>query len=500
MTPRALTAARILGTTTPGDSIVFQGGRVIAVTRRDQLGGVETVDFPGATVVPAFVDSHIHPIGYAALLAGTSLNGASNLADLAARLRSARDRIPAGGALMAQRLDDSRLGRLPTRVDLDRAVSDRPVLAYRYCGHIAVANTAALELAGVGPDTADPVGGSLDRDEAGAPTGVLRETAVGLVSGAIDPLVPPPGPDTILGAMEGLVATGMRRIGAIVAGGQPLWCGVGNELESLCGLAPDLPLDVDVLVIAETPDELVEAATRVTSSGGRLHFRGWKAFADGSLGGHTAAMWHPFEDKDTAGTLRLDPEWALMMARHVLDMGAESAIHAIGDRAIDSCLDVYQRLIEEGFDPARMRIEHVSVASDEAIGRMADLGVVASVQPAFLTSEANWVPARLGNRPAYRFATMHRAGVSMIGGSDCPVERPDPLVGISAAVNRTGWDDHEQLDLPTALSLFSATDLSPGGPADLVVLDRSPDDPSATILAVYHDGQPQALAPVPWPG
>ncbi|MGA7269944.1 MAG: amidohydrolase family protein, partial [Acidimicrobiia bacterium] len=382
----------------------------------------------------------------------------------------------------------------------DRAVPDRPLLAYRYCGHIAVANTAALDLAGIGPHTADPRGGSLDRDDSGTPTGILRETAVGLVAEAIDPLLPPPEAEAILRAMNALVATGMRRIGAIVAAGGPLWCGVGNELEALCDLADDLPLDVDVLVIADTPEQLDGAADRIVSAGGRLRFRGWKAFADGSLGGHTAAMWEPFDDVDTTGTLRLDPDQAVAMARHVLDLGAESAIHAIGDRAVDVCLDVYQELVGEGFDPTRMRIEHASVTSDAAIERMADLGVVASVQPAFLTSEADWLRSRLGERAPYRFATMQRAGVRMIGGSDCPVERPDPLVGIGAAVNREGLSDDEHLDVATALSLFAAHDLSPGSPADLVVLDASPDDPSATILAVYHDGRPRQLTPLPWPG
>ncbi|MGA7273118.1 MAG: amidohydrolase family protein, partial [Acidimicrobiia bacterium] len=159
MTPHALTAARVLGSSMQGDSVVIQGGRVVEVTHRSRLGHMESVDLAGATIVPAFVDSHIHPIGYAALLEGTSLKEASDFEDLTDRLRSAREPIPSGGAVVAQRLDDSRLGRLPTRADLDRAVPDRPLLAYRYCGHIAVANTAALDLAGIGPHTADPRGG-----------------------------------------------------------------------------------------------------------------------------------------------------------------------------------------------------------------------------------------------------------------------------------------------------------------------------------------------------
>lgn len=492
------------------DAVVIESGQVVAVTNRRRLADTPTTDHGQATIVPAFTDSHLHPLGYAALLGGTSLKQASTPADLRDLLSGAAATLAPGQALMAQRLGEDALGHLPTRHDLDAAVPDRPTIAYRYCGHVAVVNTTTLELAGMSETTPDPPGGSLDRDATGFPTGVLRETAVDLVGPALEPLLPPPSPEQVMGALEGLAATGISHVGAMVAADQPLWCGVGNELQQLCGLADDLPLDMDVMVIADTPDELEEAARRLDRAGGRLRFFGWKSFADGSLGGHTAAMWDPFLDAATTGTLRLDQTHAERMARKALELGGVVAVHAIGDRAVDETLDLFDRLLTGGADPDRLRMEHVSVLTDKAIDRFAATGVVASVQPAFLTSESGWVPRRLGrDRNPYRFRSMHEAGTRMIGGSDCPVERPDPLAGIAAAVRRPGWEDEETLPVDQALALYTSAPaahfgrpqpLAPGSPADMVVVEGALGSEEARVTAVYSRGEKRRLRPAPWPG
>lgn len=498
--------------TRPGsDTVVIEDGKVVAVTDRRSIGEMPTTAHDGSVITGAFTDSHLHPLGYAALVAGTSLMEVADFEELEDRLREAAGRAPDGTAVIAQRLDDSRLGRLPTRRDLDRIATDAPILAYRYCGHVAVASSSALALAGVSADTPDPPGGSLDRDADGAPTGVLRETAIDLVAETIEPLAPPLTDDAVLAAFHGLAAVGISHVGGIVAASQGLWCGVGNELETLCRLAGDLPIDVDVIVITDTPESLRGAAERVQQAAGRVRFWGWKDFADGSLGGHTAAMWRPFVDEPAnAGTLRLDPSHAEQMTRTALELEGVAAIHAIGDRAIDETLDVYDRLLAGGADPARLQVEHVSVPSDEAIRRLAGTGVVASVQPSFLTSESGWVPARLGpERPAYRFRTMAEAGVTMIGGSDCPVERPDPLAGITAAVQRAGWGDDEEVTVDRALDLFTTAParhfarpepLAPGSPADLVIVAGGLGTEGSRVEAVYRGGVAVELHPVEWPG
>jgi predicted amidohydrolase YtcJ len=404
-------------------------------------------------------DHHIHPLGYASLLNGLELMSASTLDEVLTRVRDHAGQV--GGAVIGQRLNDEGIAdrRLPTRHDLDQAVSDRETLVYRYCGHIAVANSKALATAGIDADTPDPLGGIIDRDSSGNPTGVLRERAVALVAGALSPLVHAPSDHALLQALATLPVLGIGSITGIVSAGDPIWCGVTGELETLCRLAPDLPLDIDVLVIADGPSTLAEAAERIRKADGRIRFAGWKTFADGSFGGHTAAMHEPFTDRpDIRGTDLLRPEEMINMARASLLLGGDVAVHAIGDRANDSVLDLFEELIGIGAEPERLRIEHASLLSDGAIDRMARLGVVASVQPAFLASEGDWLHKRLGDERierAYPFRSMMEAGISVIGGSDSPVELPDPAVGIDAAVERPGFSSGQKLTRGQAEKLFA---------------------------------------------
>lgn len=404
-------------------------------------------------------DHHIHPIGYATLVNGLELMDSVDLDDLTARVARFADTVE--GAVIGQRLNDEGLaeGRLPTRDDLDDVIGDRPTLLYRYCGHIAVANSAALSLAGVGSDTPDPEGGSFDRDPTGEPNGVLRETAIQSVSSALAPLVNGPSDAAILRALGDLAAMGLGSITGIVSAGEPLWCGVADELDVLCRLAPDLPIDVDVLVIAPDPQLLAEAAEKIRRSQGRVRFLGWKEFADGSFGGHTAALHDPFTDRpDTRGTERLDREHATMMARAAMMLGGTVAVHAIGDRANDAVLDLFEDLVDMGADPTRLRVEHASLLTAAAVERMARLGVTASVQPAFLASEGDWLVKRIGDermRRVYPFRSLIQAGIQVIGGSDSPVELPDPTIGINAAIDRPGFDPSEGLTPDEAAALFA---------------------------------------------
>ncbi|MEX1125883.1 MAG: amidohydrolase [Acidimicrobiia bacterium] len=404
-------------------------------------------------------DHHFHPLGYAQMVTGLELMDSANLEEVKTRV-AARAEVTTG-AVIGQRLNDEGLAelRLPTRLDLDEAIPDRPVVLYRYCGHIAVANTAALSLAGIDAGTPDPPGGSFDRDRTGFPTGVLRETALLVIGNAIAPLAEAPTDVDVLDALRGLLDYGLGSVTGMVSTTDPIWCGVGDELETLCRLAPDLPVDIDVYVITETPSDLVSAAKRITEADGRLRFSGWKGFADGSFGGHTAAMYEPFADRpDTTGTLRLYPGQAFAMANASLEVGGGVALHAIGDRANDVALDLFESLIENGADPSMLRVEHASLLTEPGIERMARLGVTASVQPAFLASEASWLHKRLGEermQRVYPFHTLQEAGVPLLGGSDSPVELPDPQVGIRAAVNRHGFNPSQALSMEQASALFA---------------------------------------------
>jgi predicted amidohydrolase YtcJ len=403
-------------------------------------------------------DHHFHPMGYVSMVTGLELMETVDFDDLFRRVSQARDNSQ--GAIIGQRLNDEGLaeGEFPDRHFLDQISQDRPILLYRYCGHIGVANTPALELAGVTTGTADPEGGSFDRDHLGRPTGVLREKALGVVSDVLSPISPTPTKSETLQALAGLTELGIGSVTAMVSAGEPMWCGVGRELDTILDLAPDLPIDMKLIIITEDPTELTDAANRIKRTDGRISFGGWKDFADGSLGGHTAAMHAPFSDKpEEIGTTRLRPAHALEMARTSLGLGGAVAIHAIGDRANDEVLDLFEVLLSEGTAPESLRLEHASLVTDEALERMAGMGITVSVQPAFLASEGGWLEKRLGAERmslAYRFRSMVEAGLTVLGGSDCPVEPPDPSIGVEAAVNRYGINREEALTPKEAQTLF----------------------------------------------
>ena len=403
-------------------------------------------------------DHHFHPFGYASLVNGLELMSARSLEDVLTKVSDRAAHVD--GPIVGQRLNDEtiREERLPTAADIDDVISDRPVLLYRYCGHIAVANSKAMEVAGLSAETADPDGGGFDRDSSGRPNGILRETAVGVVSHALAPDIAAPSDSEIIAALARLPMMGIGSVTGIVSMGEPVWCGVGNEIETLVRLASDLPIDMDVLVIASTPKDLADAKDLINRADGGIRFHGWKEFSDGSLGGHTAAMYEPFADRpDTVGTDRLDFAQAVEMGQASLDLGGVVAIHAIGDRANDSVLDVHDQLLRQGADPSSLRIEHASILTNPSIDRMADMGVTASVQPAFLASEETWLEKRLGGgrmSRAYPFRSLIEAGVPLLGGSDSPVELPDPETGINAAVVRHGINPDQALTRSQAEALF----------------------------------------------
>jgi predicted amidohydrolase YtcJ len=500
------------------EAILIDQGLVTAVGKTADLrSGADRVDEISGVLIPGLRDAHFHPITYAASLIVPSLKAAADFSEVGERLRASAVGVAAGQPISAIRLDDEALaeGRLPDRHDLDAMVGDRPVIVHRYCGHIAMANTAALQLAGVDAATADPVGGTLDRDENGQPTGILREMGIETVS---LPLAETAGPavtdDQVVDAMYALASVGLTSIGGIVGCGDGPWADLGDQFSQLLQVADRLPINVRVLVIGHDPEQLRDAARRVREAASpRLTFLGVKIFGDGSLGGHTAAMHEPFADAATIGQLRFDPVASHPLAVTALELDGAVAIHAIGDRANAEVLRFYQDLVTAGADPARLRIEHASVLGPAEVELFSRLGVTASVQPAFLASETGWLEKRVGPqrmKASYPLRTLLEAGVPLAGGSDCPVEPPHPLWGLAAARDRCGLVPEEGLTATEALGLFTSgaarallepPPLQPGSPADFVVLDvdpleASPDEiRSAQVLATYVDGEQVEVDP-----
>jgi predicted amidohydrolase YtcJ len=489
-----------------GDSVLVDNGMIVAVGSRNDMAtnGVSENRYVGGTIIPGLRDAHTHPVPYAALLDGCSLKQATDMKDLQRRLAQLAASLARGHPVVATRLDDESLAehRLPTKADLDAAITDRPVVVYRYCGHVAVVNTAALVASNITPDTPSPDGGSIDHGADGSPTGVLRETAMDLIPPALG-WGGDPDEEALLSALRGLVGVGITSIGAIVDHGEH----PSGQHEAVLwrSVATQLPIRVHAITSAETPARLEEAATLLTGAGSRLRWLGLKRYADGSLGGHTAAMRDPFADEDTMGILRLSTV-DIAVARKSIELGGMVAIHAIGDRAIDGVLDIFDGLISDGADPSDLRMEHVSVISPDQIKRFADLGVTAVVQPAFLGSEHDWVAGRVGPQRVpwlYPFRSLLDAGVPIAGSSDCPVEPPQPLWGMAAAMDRFGLNGSEQLTGTQALALFTSgaaralrepEPLAVGSPADIAVIDANPTTASAgeirdaQVLDTYVDG------------
>lgn len=504
-----LTAETVLSGKGPlGTAVAVEDGTIVAIGKVGDVSrpGDHIVEYDGGFIVPGFRDAHIHAIPYAALLSGCSLKAATSIDDLITRLGAHARSLPHGTPVVAFRFDDESLveQRLPTREDLDRAVPDRPAVIYRYCGHIAVANSAALMASGIDQDTPDPHGGVLDRD-AGEPTGVLRETATGLVSSALARGAPVPA-SNLIDALTRLAGLGITSIGAMVGCGESPHEQLQAESELFRDIASDLPVRVNAISIASTPESLEASADAMTDAGDRLRWLGVKRFSDGSLGGHTAAMYSPFSDVDSVGTYRLTID-DVAVSRHSLALGGMVAIHAIGDRAVDDVLNVFDLLGADGADPADLRMEHVSVASPELIAKFAATGAIAVVQPAFLASESTWLHKRLGDSRlpwAYPFRSMLSAGITVAGSSDSPVEPPHPLWGIAAAMDRHGINPDQALTGVEALDMFTSgaaratrepEPMVVGSPADLVVIDQdlriaSADEThGASVLDTYVGGQ-----------
>jgi predicted amidohydrolase YtcJ len=439
------------------------GERIVAVGSDDDvlnLRGPDTrvIDLGGHTLLPGFIDAHAHiwKIGHL-LTTLLDLRGASSLADLAARLRGRAQALPPGGWLYGRGYNEATFadGRGPTRADLDAVISDRPVVLMRTCAHIIACNSRALELAGIGADTTPPSGGEIDRGQGGVPTGVLRETAIGLVLRH----VPQPTPDEysamITAALRHQLALGISSTND--AGVIPELAEVYRRMDA----AHHLPARINVMALGmiDGGGPLPLPAARHVSD--RLRIDTVKFFADGGLSGATAALGVPYRHADTRGVLRLEYEEFLALARKAHDGGWRIATHAIGDRAIEQVLRVYEALPPTAI---RHRIEHLGLPTPDQLTRAARLGVIAAPQTIFVRELGlnfrRYLPDALFAH-VYPIRAMLDAGITVALSSDAPVVEDDsPLAGIQAAMLRLDGNGqpvapHEAITLDEALGAYT---------------------------------------------
>jgi predicted amidohydrolase YtcJ len=502
-------------------AIALAAHRVLAVgddtaMRALLAPGGRQVDLGGRTVVPAFTDCHLHFLSYGLGLSQIDLAGVDRLDEALARVAARAAQTPSGQWLHGRGWDHSLWagGAFPTRHDLDRAAPDHPVYLRRKCGHVGWANTRALQQAGLTAETPDPPGGALDREPgSGAPSGILKETAMEL----LEALFEEPPLDDALAAIRQAMAHAHRQglVGVHTMEGPAAF-------RAFQRLRAEGQLRLRVLM--QIPEENLEAAIQAGLQSGfgdeRLRIGGVKVFSDGALGARTAHMLTPYKgEPDNCGIAVADADHLRAVVGRASRAGLAAFVHAIGDRANREALDAFEASRRAGEGPhLRHRLEHVQILHPDDLPRPARWGVVASMQPIHATQDMLLADALWGRprcRTAYAWRSLLDTGAALAFGSDAPVEELNVLQGIHAAVTRRradgspgpeGWVPEQRLTVAEAVQAYTAGaayasgeeaikgTLAPGKRADLAVLSRNifAVDPAeileTEVLATMFDG------------
>ncbi|MCI4335841.1 MAG: amidohydrolase [Thermoplasmata archaeon] len=472
--PHAWVGGRIFTGTRWVEALLAENGRVAAVGSGAQVRsrsppGTITTALDGRLVVPGLIDPHLHWLGSVVDAAGVDLRGTRSVPELQDRLARAAEQHPRG-PLIGSGWDQERLAerRYPTRADLDRIVSSRPVVLYRICHHAAVTNTPALEATGVAKDTPDPVGGRIGRESSGEPNGLLFDGALRrLRSLSLETFESRASEAARF--LHHLSARGLTTIGAMSA----LAGEARMAIEAHAGAG--LPVRLRFYLLADEWDGRTPARGRER---GAPKVIGLKFVLDGSLGARTAWLEAPYADDPAERGISLAPhaEVGAWLDR-AANRGMGVALHAIGDRAVREAVSLLGTFARGASPP---RIEHASVLNAGLLERLVALRPVLVVQPQFVTSDT-WIRERLGPeraRWAYPFRTLIDRGLVVAGSSDAPIESYDPWASMAVAVGHCGLTPIEALGLYTGAAATSLNEpglgrLELGSEADLVWLEAT---------------------------
>jgi predicted amidohydrolase YtcJ len=476
------------------EAIAVNGDTIVAVGSSAEirkLGAARVVDAKGGMVTPGFIDAHVHFVSGGFRLSSVQLRDARTPEEFVKRIRDFAATVPAGTWITGGDWDHEQWGgRLPERSWIDSITPDHPVWINRLDGHMALANSAALKAANVTSATREVDGGAIVRGAGDEPTGVLKDNAQSLVERVV------PAPPAVLQdraldtAMTYVASNGVTSVHNM---------GTWEELATFerARAAGRLKTRIYAAVPLSSWEQLRDTVLAHGTGDDWLRFGALKGFVDGSLGSHTAAMLEPFTDApDDRGLFVNTPEDLYQWTSGADKAGLHVIIHAIGDRAIRTLLDTYERVAREnGPRDRRFRMEHAQHIAPADIARFGALGVIASMQPYHAIDDGRWAEKVIGSeraRGTYAFRSLLDTGAALAFGSDWFVAPPTPLEGIYAAVTRRtlddrnpeGWIPEQKITVEEALQAYTMGSakasfsesrkgsLVRGKLADLVLIDR----------------------------
>ena len=478
--------------------VVDDNGKVKATLPANAaLPAGTAIDMKGATLWPGLIDAHGHVMRLGELKLVVDLRDTASIPEALARIKAG---IPAAGWIMGRGWNQERwyadgklIGRFPTAAELDAVTGDRPAWFSRVDGHAGWANTAAMKAAGITKDSKAPDGGEIIRDAAGNPTGVFVDKAMALITRAI-PRDDPAHLDLVLEkSLETMAEVGLT--GAHDAGmDKDTW-------DRYVRFAKAGKLTARIYAMAGGPDNrkaIAPTGPIPWSYNDLVAMQAMKLVSDGALGSRGAYLIAPYADMPSTRGLEITP--ADRLKTYVTEASAEGFqvnTHAIGDQANRSTMDAYAAVPLAQRIALRHRNEHAQIVDMADLGRFADLKVIASMQPTHATSDKGMAEARLGEGRlggAYAWAQIKKSGAELAFGSDFPVEPPDPMFGIHAAVTRQsrdglpagGWRPWEKVSLVDAFAGFTTWaaraghaeakvgTLEPGKWADFITLEHDP--------------------------
>ena len=453
-------------------AVACRDGRIVAVGTNDEIRALigtatKVIDLQGKRVVPGFNDAHVHFFTGGRGLASVQLRDASSPEVFRDRIAAYAKRIPKGRWITEGNWDHEnwKPANLPTRQLIDAVTPDNPVFINRLDGHMSLANSLALKLAGITKDSKDPDGGKIVRDANGEPTGVLKDAAMD----AVDRVIPPPSESELIEAIEAAMKYAAEN-GVTSVQDMSASADVVRTYQTLLSSGR-----LTVRVSGHQPlanwERLARVGIRAGFGNDKLKLGALKGFADGSLGSTTALFYEPYRDEPTTAGLpspEMIPESKMLANILAADKaGLQVAVHAIGDKANRMILDFFAEAEKQnGVRDRRFRIEHAQHLRAEDYSKFGKQKVIASMQPYHAIDDGRWAEGRIGPERAkgtYAFRSLLDSGAVLAFGSDWFVAPMEPLMGVYAAVTRRaldgkrpgGWVPEQRITVAEAIRAFT---------------------------------------------